>query len=449
MNCPKCNTPLEDNAEYCYRCGYIMPQKKKKKTGLIVGMSIGGGVLLIAVVCLVAFLVFFKPEKESVLSEDTKIDDQVSTPDIDMGNNDTESNDTENIGSVDSSQWLEGIAVINGASFSLPETTLEKLMESGYKMDGKYDQWVLNGESSKSDIELSDGKHRKIKVDVKNYSTEKACWLKHGLIESLTVEYGIQDGLESPEITFVNAVTGNMTMDEVKNKLGEPVDSDESTLTYKTEDEAENYSATIYFDSETQQITQISYFYSGEKSMPEDDSSSIEKALDSTDAPSGRLDKKQPSEVLKDAEVKIGSNVYQVPLSMKDLSDRGYVAKNGESIINANQLDDGFYASTLSDKGDNYLGACFANPGNTIKKRKNAAIYTLLITGESENVSVAKGMHVGNTKAEIQKAFGSGKKYQNSLQYSYSAKRGVVTIFFELDKKDKVKSIQISVVEKN
>ncbi len=349
-----------------------MPQKKKKKTGLIVGLSVGGGVLLIAVICLIAFLVL-KPEKESVLSEDTRIDDHVSTPDIDMGNNDTESNDTENIGSVDSSQWCKGIAAVNGTSFSLSETTLEKLSESGYKMDEKYDQWVLNGESSRSDIELSDGKHRKITVDVKNYSTEKACWLKHGLITSMTVEYGVQDGLESPEITFVNAVRGNMTMDEVKNKLGEPTDSDETTLTYKTEDEAENYTATIYFDSDTQQITQINYLYSGEKSMPEDDSSAIENALDSSDAPSGKLNKNQPSEVLKDGEVKIGSNVYQVPLSMKDLSERGYVAEDGESVINPNQLDDGFFASTLRDKGGNYLGAAFSNPGNTIKKRKNAA----------------------------------------------------------------------------
>ncbi len=76
MFCTKCGHKLEDGTVFCTQCGnrleiasgqptqpaatayagYAPPPQKKNRTGLIVGLSVGGAVLIIAIILLVVLL---------------------------------------------------------------------------------------------------------------------------------------------------------------------------------------------------------------------------------------------------------------------------------------------------------------------------------------------------------------------------------------------------------
>ena len=64
MRCPFCGNDVPDQFKFCSRCGNQLPAPmiveqeppKKKKTGLIVGLSIGGVILLAAITLVVLSL---------------------------------------------------------------------------------------------------------------------------------------------------------------------------------------------------------------------------------------------------------------------------------------------------------------------------------------------------------------------------------------------------------
>lgn len=336
-------------------------------------------------------------------------------------------------GKVTSSAWKEGMIKVNGKTFNLSQTTLAQFTECGYNADDTEMNFILYGSK---EVSLQDNKHQEIRLAVKNYSADKPLYKKNALICGYTVNYAVENGLEGADAILPGNIRGGMTKDEITSVLGTP-DSDSSDrslyYTYKENDRTP-YKITLKLDYDTHTLESVDYRNDTEYANVTDDSEAIQNSLGNAST-SSLTGKSTPSDVLKDAEIKIGSNVYTMPISMTDLSELGYSDDSlFDKVINPKETRNG---GRMSDKGGNIIYARdLYNPSDQPCAGSHCMVCELAFNSDAENISIAKGIKIGSTYDEVCKAFGEKEKqdgYKNyQMKYTYSAKRGEVTIVFSL-----------------
>ena len=354
-------------------------------------------------------------------------------------------------GKLASSAWKDGVLKINGKIFTLTKTTLEQFTESGYTADEADMNYIVYGSHS---IILSDEKHQKTEIEVKNYSGDKPLYCKHALVSGYTVNFAVENGLEGADAILPGNIKGGMTKDEIIAIVGSPEEDDSDTLlsyTYK-ENDTTIYSIRFNFDYDTHTLNHVYYSNFMNFANVADDSSTIQNSLD-TSSSSTLTDKSNPSDILKDAEIKIGSNVYTMPISMTDLTELGYSMDEEEMNYVLNSKGEIECSEELKDKGGNiFCVESLYNPSDSPRATSNCLISKLRFNSSAENVSIAKGIKINSSYQEVCDAFGEKEKISNDeyyyLNYTYSAKRGEVeTTFFFSKKDDKVCQIDMSVKE--
>ena len=363
-------------------------------------------------------------------------------------------------GKLASNAWKDGVLKINGKIFALTKTTLEQFTESGYTADEADMNYIIYGSHS---VPLSDEKHQKTEIKVKNYSNDKPLYCKHALVSGYTVNFAVDNGLEGADAILPGNIKGGMTKDEIIKIVGSPKeDNYDTSLSYEYEENNKGlYTITFHFDYDTHTLTDVNYSSYMDFANVADDSSTIQSSLDTTS--SSLTGKSNPSDILKDAEIKIGSNVYTMPISMTDLTELGYSMHEDRMDIILNPKEEDESTVELIDKGGNIMNSkCFFNPLDKPCSRSNCLVTELSFNSKAENVSIAKGIKIGSTYNEVCDAFGKTKKLEVEsgtiiikkdesaycLNYTYSAKRGEVeTTFFFSKKDDKVCQIDMSVKE--
>lgn len=355
-------------------------------------------------------------------------------------------------GKTTSSAWKDGVLKINGKIFILSQTTLQQITESGYQAEASDMDYILYGEKN---IYLCDNKHQEITLTTKNYSSDKPLYQKHALISGYTLNFKVENGLEATDAILPGNIKGGMTKDEIIAIMGTPETDedydDDNLLHYNFKEYGRTiYSVDFQMNEDTYLLENVTYNNSNEYANVTDDSNTILSSLD-TNSDTTLTTNAEPSDSLKDAEIKIGSNVYTMPISMTDLSDLGYSCGVLDHILNPKETADDL---DLSDKGGNtFYGCDFYNPSDRPRAYSHCLISALAITDKAENVSIAKGIRIGSTYKEVCAAFGKRDKSNVmfgdsdfALSYSYSAKRGKVTavLFF---KNNQVNEIQMSVKE--
>ncbi len=363
-------------------------------------------------------------------------------------------------GKLSSNSWRDGILKINGKIFATTKTTLEQFTESGYTADEADMNYILYGYKT---VHGHDGKHQEIKLEPKNYSKNTPLYCKHALISGYTVDYSVGDGMEGADAILPGNIKGGMTRDEIIAIVGTPEDNDNSNnLSYRYEEnDLTVYSLSFDFDYNTHKLIKVSYDSSQESANVADDSDTIQGTLyPSTNTT--LTGKATPSDVLKDAEIKIGSQVYTMPISVSDLTALGYGPDNDNEldlILNVSETYEDLI--TFTDKGGNiFYGSDIYNSTASPCPISNSFITQIDFDSKAENVSIAQGIKVGSTYDEVCKAFGKKEKgdvvtgvLQNqkvddsyAVNYTYSAKRGEVSTVIFFDKStDKVTDIRMSV----
>lgn len=369
----------------------------------------------------------------------------------------TETNTDEPVladGKTSSNGWKEGILKVNGKIFNLSKTTLEQFTECDYTTDEKEMNYILYGDNK---ILLQDNTHQEIELAVKNYSSDKPLYQKNALICGYEINYAVENGLEGADVILPGNIKGGMTRDEIVSIMGTPdSDSTDTRLYYEyKENERTVYHLYLSLDDKAGTLRRVSYNNSLEHANVADDSNEIQSSLDIS-SETTKTDKSSPSASLKDAEIKIGSNVYTIPISVTDITELGYDTNDTvlNHVINPKETVTA-YLNDFSDKGGNilYLNH-FYNPSDNPRILSNCMACELSFNSEAENVSIAKGIRIGSTYDEVCKAFGKKEKEKETdsytMVYTYSAKRGKVTVEFEFDSSNnKVEKITISVEELN
>lgn len=346
---------------------------------------------------------------------------------------------------IESDDWKNGVIKVNGKEYTLISDDLETFMKSGYKLTDAEMETVLNPEAG-VETELSDGIHRKLEIYVTNYSSDKPCWKKHGIIRNLSITYGVSDGLESPDIIFPGKITEGLGRDEVISSLGKPDSEHDDYIGYSKSE----FSLDIGFDED--KVSWIDYRRDSESVMKANDTADIKKALDRTKE-SSVVNSSSPSEKLKDQEIKIGKKVYAMPICASDLVELGYGIDDSRMM---NPKTSGvpkefpgiFYPSPVSDKKGRFFYVAYENSGKTLRSIANCRIASLTITEESEKCSIAKGIHIGSEQQEVLNAFGNKKVENETIQYEYKTKKGQGQVTFTLDQ-GKVSQINMILTEQD
>ncbi len=358
-------------------------------------------------------------------------------------------------GKITSSAWKDGVLKINGKIFTLSKTTLEQFAkESGYSADDTDMNYIIYDDSHS--VTLDDGKHQKTEVTSKNYASDKPLYCKHALISGYNINFATENGLEGADAILPGNIKGGMTKSEIIAIVGVPEEDDSDTLLsydYK-ENDMRLYSVSFHFDYDTHTLSDVSYFSYMDFANVADDSDTIQSSLDTTSS-SSLTDKSTPSDILKDAEIKIGSKVYAMPISMTDLTELGYSMDEEKKSYVLNPKEEIDFSEELKDKGGNiFCAESFFNPSDSPRVAGNCLISKLRFTSDAEKVSVAKEIKIGSSYQKVCDAFGKRKKGETDndesycLTYTYSAKRGEVeATFFFSKKNDKVIQIDMSVKE--
>lgn len=404
----------------------------------------------IALTCLTGFLLSLTAcgSKSGSSTSSSDSEPLTSTEDGDVTSPAVDDSILQN-GSLSSDAWKKGAAKINGTTFNLAETTLEQFTTCGYQADDATMNYILRPRNYTSDISLQDGKHQSIRLGTQNYSNDKHIYQKHALIYGYAISFVVGNGLEAPDVVLPGNIKGGMTRDEIIAIVG-PSD-DEDTLYYSYEENGSTvYKLDFRFSDDTKVLESVSYQRSGEVANSADDSDAIRNSVDTTSETSISLNS-EPSEVLKDAEIKIGSSVYTMPISMEDLTGLGYSLDVSNNVMNPKESND--WGWQLTDKGGNVFDIEeLYNPSDKPRDYNHCLVTDLEFGSDAEKVSIAQGIRVGSTYDEVISAFGKAEiedddDYYGTI-YTYSAKRGEVKVTFVFEaKSDKVVKIQMSVRE--
>lgn len=357
-------------------------------------------------------------------------------------------------GKTTSNGWKEGIIKVNGKIFNLSKTTLEQFAECGYTTSDSEMNYILY-ENKK--LRLQDNTHQEIELTVKNYSSDKPLYQKNALICDYQINYAVENGMEGADVILPGNIKGGMIRDEIVSIMGTPEpDSTDTSIYYKyKENDKTFYDLTLRLD-DAGKLTSVSYSNYCERVNVTDDSDEIQNSLD-TSFESTKTDKTSPSDSLEDAEVKIGSTVYTIPISIQDLTKLGYNTESDKSnyVLNPKEATDPqiFYTNFM-DKGGNILSLdVFYNPSNSPRKLSNCMACIFSFNSETEGISIAKGIKIGSTYDDVCKAFGEKEKKEDkdkgsySTDYSYRTKRGKVYVSFVFDSSNNnVTRIHMSVV---
>lgn len=278
----------------------------------------------------------------------------------------------------------------------------EKVTENQISEDAGRDNSVKTTDSSTSITE-----NRKLEITVTNYSYDKPCWKRHGMIRNVSVHYGVSDGLESPDIIFPENITEGMEREKVIASLGKPDSEKDDYIEY----EETEFSLDIGFDDN--KVNSINYKRSSESAMKVDDVEEIKKTLDQIKE-SSVVKNSFPSDNLKDMEIKIGKKVYAMPVCASDLVELGYGiddswVMNPDTSDVPKDLPGIFYPRLVSDKKGKDFYVAYENSGKTLRSIANCHIASLTITEESEKCSIARGIHIGSGEQEVLEAFGKKK----------------------------------------
>ena len=384
-------------------------------------------------------------DSEQNVSEETKSESAVITDESVLQD-----------GKLGSSAWKDGILKINGKIFALTKTTLEQFtQDSGYTADEAVMNYICH--YGIEFINLENERHQKTKIEVNNYSHNKPLYCKHALISGYDIYFGDGDGLDATDAVFPGNIKGGMTKDEIISIVGTPKkDNYDTSLSYEyKENDTTIYSVDFYFVSDTHRLDRVTYRNSQESENVADDSSTIISSVDTT-SNSSLTDKSEPSDILKDAEIKIGNNVYTMLISMTDLSELGYSIdeKNVNYVLNAKNS---IMYPALRDKDYNsFASVTFYNPSDKPRALSNCLISELDFSSDNKckNVTIAQGIKIGSTYNEVCSAFGKKKKNSTSsddyffTEYKYSAKQGEVKVVFTFKKADnKLDEFTMSVEE--